>query len=100
MTNAHEAAKAMREVAEAALDKFRVIKTFLSYANQDVVSAAVAQSNKNLAWHEAVKGIENLEYALFLPLPEAPPAPETDEALREAVENAICGAADCFLSDA
>ena len=52
------------EAMEKALDQFRVVKTFLSYANQDVVSSAVAQGNKNMAWHEAVKGAENAEYTL------------------------------------
>ena len=55
---------ALAEAMRKALDQFRVIKTFLSYANQDAVSSAVAQNNKHMAWHEAVKGAENIEYAL------------------------------------
>lgn len=52
--DAWEAADRIEEL-EAAL---REIKDLLSYAGQDACNEAVAQGNKNMAWHIAKKALD------------------------------------------
>jgi len=50
----------LRADLDKCIDAMRVAQTMLSYANQDIVPPAVASSNKNAAWHELFKALNDV----------------------------------------